>query len=618
MLLMKRLLPYFFVFIQAAASLCFLQGFSQGPQLRFRHISNEQGLSNSTIETICQDSRGFIWFGTRDGLNRFDGYQMVVYRYDANDSASISDNYIRSLYEDGNGALWIGTINGLNKYDRQTNRFTRYKHQAGNNKSLSNNYVTGIYADRKGNAWISTFGGGLNLLNRNTGAFTRFMQNPQNPYSISSNYVQKVFEDDRKNIWVATYYGGLNLLDRKTQRFFRIESDEKRLTRLSGNNIVSICQDSRGNLWFGTDDGGLNCYARDQQQFVHYFTNGEKMPDLRVLFSDSRKRLWAGQTGLYLFNDTLHRFSLYTGKGSLSSEFVKGMEEDENGNFRIATSNGLMQFNPQTFLYKKYNTADGLQGLEFEANAYLKTRKGQLFFGGVNGFNAFYPKDIERNTYRPPVYVTDFLISNKKVVPGGKDSPLQHDISATKDISLSYTQSTFSFGFAALNYTTAENNQYAYRMKELNKEWIYVGNERKASYTNLASGTYTFEVKASNNDGIWNEKGTSIHIIITPPFWDTWWFKTFVLLTIAGAGFILLYYKRKFELQQIEEKKLEEMHQMQLRFFTNISHEFRTPLSLILGPLEKLQREDAHLPFRHLPKRLRRNSAKHLHSFCWS
>lgn len=889
---MRGLLIYFFAVIQTVTLLYSYTSYAQEPKLRFKHISSEQGLSNSTIETIFQDSRGFIWFGTRDGLNRFDGYEMAVYRYNADDSTSISDNYIRCLYEDRNQALWVGTINGLNKYDRQTNRFTRYKHHAESSQSLGSNFVTGIYEDKKqdlwistfggglnlfraadnsfvhyrhngagsisddrvncmyedakgnfwigtenglnlfdrdhqtfgtrnlvpasgsktntirvikegeqgnlwigtednglylfhpdkntykhflhiekepsslgsnlvrailsdkkhhlwigtvngglnlydpgtgsffhyqnepenpaslsqrtvsalfednqqnlwvgthrgginlytpysqkfglyrlepgsnsisyndvkcffedsqgiiwigtdggglnrfdpgtklfrhyrynpydtrslssnevldvmedseGNLWVSTWGGGLNLLDRNTGTFTRFVQNPQNSHSISSNYVQKVFEDDRKRVWVATYYGGLNLLDRKTKSFTRIQSDEKRSTQLSGNNIVSICQDSKGNLWFGTDDGGLNCYERGSGQFVHYFVNGEKMPDLRVLFVDSRQRLWAGQTGLYLFNDTLKKFRLYTGKGGLATEFVKGMEEDEEGNFWIATSNGLTQFNPQTFQFKKYNTADGLQGLEFEANAYLKTKNGQLFFGGVNGFNAFYPKDIERNRFVPPVYITDFQISNKKIAAGDKDAPLRNDISATKEIRLSYKQSTFSFGFAALNYTTAENNQYAYRMKNLDKDWNYVGKERKASYTNLAPGRYTFEVKASNNDGAWNEKGTSLEIIITPPFWDTWWFKTLVLFTIAAAIVIFVYYKRRFELQKIEEKKLAEMHQMKLQFFTNLSHEFRTPLSLILGPLEKLQKEDTNPVFRQYYKTMHRNAGR--------
>ena len=856
----------FFVFLPAVRS--------QAPALRFSHISSEQGLSNSTIETIFQDSRGFIWFGTRDGLNRFDGYQIVVYRYSARDSASISDNFIRCIYEDRDQTLWIGTSNGLNRYDRLKNRFFRYKHQPTDSGSLSNNSVTGIYqdghrnlwigtyggglnllqpasgqfvhfrhgaagsvsddrvnclyedpADRlwvgtenglnlfdrntrrftvqklgnlsgkkpaeiirvissdelqrvwigtednglflldpvrktirhflhaekdpaslgsnlvrtilsdrdhhlwigtingglnlfdpvtaaffhyqnepdnpaslsqrtisalfednqhnlwvgthrgginlyipswhkfglhrqipgsnsisyndvkcffednrgiiwigtdggglnrfdpaggsfrhyrydpfnahslssnevldvmedsEGSLWVSTWGGGLNLLDRNTGTCTRFTQDLQNPYSISSNYVQQVFEDDRKNLWVATYYGGLNLLDRKTKRFIRMESDEKHLTHFMGSNVVSICQDGHGNLWFGTDDGGLNCYERSTGRFEHYFTDEEKMPDLRILFVDSRQRLWAGQAGLFLFNDSLKRFSLYTGKGGLGAEFIKGICEDRRGNFWISTSNGLTRFNPNTYALKKYNTADGLQGLEFEANAYLKTRKDQLFFGGVNGFNTFYPEDIELNRFIPPVYVTDFQILNKKVMAADKGSPLLYDISSTKEITLSYRQSTFSLGFAALNYVTAENNQYAYRMRGLDSSWNYVGNEHRAFYTNLAPGTYYFDIKAANNDGVWNEKGVTIRIKVTPPFWATWWFRILALLAIASAVFILLYFKRRVEIQQIEEKKLEEMHRMQLQFFTNISHEFRTPLSLILGPLEKLQRE---------------------------
>ena len=849
-------------------------GKSQAPALRFEHISSGQGLSNSTIETIFQDSRGFIWFGTRDGLNRFDGYQMVVYRYSARDSTSISDNFIRCIYEDRDQTLWIGTSNGLNRYDRQKNRFLRYKHLPSNSQSLSNNSVTSIYQegrhniwigtygggldllqpttgqfvhfrhgapgslsddrvnclyedpggqfwvgtenglnlfdrstrrfstqalrntpekksaevirvissdgpqrlwigteddglffldpvrknvrhflhaekdpaslgsnlvrtilpdsdhhlwigtingglnlfdpataafshyqnepdnpaglsqrtisalfednqhnlwvgthrgginlytpswqkfglhrqipgsnsisyndvkcffedsqgiiwigtdggglnrfdptgggfrhyrynpfdvhslssnevlnvmeDSEGNLWVSTWGGGLNLLDRNTGTCTRFTQDPRNPYSISSNYVQQVFEDDRKNLWVATYYGGLNLLDRKTKRFTRAESDEKHLTHFMGSNVISVCQDGHGNLWFGTDDGGLNCYERSTSRFEHYFTDEEKMPDLRVLFVDSRQRLWAGQAGLFLFNDSLKRFSPYTSKGGLATEFIKGICEDREGNFWISTSNGLTRFNPNTFTLKKYNTADGLQGLEFEANAYMQTRKGRLFFGGVNGFNTFYPEDIKLNRFIPPVYVTDFQILNKKVTTSDKGSPLRYDISATKEIALSYRQSTFSLGFAALNYVTAENNQYAYRMRGLDSNWNYVGNEHRAFYTNLAPGLYHFDVKAANNDGVWNEKGVTIRILVTPPFWATWWFRTLAVMAIASAVFILLYFKRRVEIQQIEEKKLEEMHRMQLQFFTNISHEFRTPLSLILGPLEKLQKE---------------------------
>jgi signal transduction histidine kinase/ligand-binding sensor domain-containing protein/CheY-like chemotaxis protein/AraC-like DNA-binding protein len=870
------------------------RSFSQAPKLRFKHITNEQGLSNSTIETIFQDKRGFIWLGTRDGLNRYDGYQMTIYRYEARDSNSISDNYIRYIFEDSNQVLWVGTNNGLNRFDAAANAFTRYKHHPGDARSLSNNQVECIYGDKQGrlwistyggginlfnpatnsfthfhhdpakprsliddrvnylyedsqgnfwaatesgigtfnrdagtfksyqdvacfgtdtanklirlikedrmgnlllgtknngliifnykdkictqyrhqeknpaslasdlvrsilvdrngntwvggvnggldlfhpasgsffhyqnepdnsaslsqrtisalfednqgniwagthrggvnlympntdkftlyrqepdvnslsysdvkafcedsqgnlwigtdggglnlfdrqknnfrhykydpyntgtlgcnevldimedsrnNLWVSTWGGGLNLFNRKDGRVTRFLNDPGNKNSISSNYVQKVFEDRTGNLWVATYYGGLNLFNPKTKQFTRVTEGPQQASRLRGNNIVSIEQDKAGMIWIGTDDGGLNCLNPATGQFSHYFHNEEKVPDLRVIFTDSKGRLWVGQTGLYLFNARQNNFALYTDKGGLANEFIKGMAEDDQGNFWIATSNGITQFNPETRAWKKYNTADGLQGLEFEANAYLKTRDGQLFFGGVNGFNAFYPENIRSNTFVPPVYITDFQVFNKRIVAGEKESPLETDISLTKTIRLSYRQSAFSFGFASLNYTAAENNQYAYKMDNWDKDWNYVGNERKATFTNLSPGTYVFRVKASNNDGVWNEQGPSVVVIITPPFWATWWFRALVFISIISGIIGYFQFKRKLELRKLEEQKKEEMHVEQLQFFTNISHEFRTPLSLILGPLEKLQLADPQSAYQHYYKVIYRNA----------
>jgi signal transduction histidine kinase/ligand-binding sensor domain-containing protein/DNA-binding response OmpR family regulator len=876
-----------------------LTSFCQAPRLKFKHITNEQGLSNSTIETIYQDHRGFIWFGTRDGLNRYDGYQMVVFRYDPKDSNSISDNYIRYIYEDKDYSLWIGTINGLNRFDPAKNSFTRYKHNAKDSKTLSNNLVNCIYQDRSGQLWISTFGGGINLLkpqentfthfrhdpnkpgslsddrvnylyedsygnfwvgtenglnlfnkkkgifkslqnlddfsnnksnnvirvinedpegnlllgtednglivfdythfsfthfhhkekdsssmasnlvrsilvdrkgniwigsvnggldlfvestgkffhyqnepenifslsqrtasalfednqgnmwvgthrggvnlympnaekftlyrqesepnslsyndvkafredrfgniwigtdggglnlfnrkknifqhykydpfnpksigsnevldimedseynlwvgtwggglclfNRGNGNFTRYINDPLHKKTISSNFIQKIFEDHNKNLWIATYYGGLNLLDRKTKQFTRIEEDSWHTSHLQGNNIVSINEDKTGNIWIGTDDGGLNCLNKATKKFSHYFNNEDKMPDLRILFIDSKGRLWVGETGLYLFDPKRNLFFLYTDKANLSNEFIKGIEEDKAGNFWISTSNGLIQFNPENFSFRKYNTADGLQGLEFEANANLKIKDGEMFFGGVNGFNAFYPENIKINNFIPPVYLTDFQIFNKKIVSGVKDSPLQTDISLTKKIKLSYKQSTFSFAFAALNYTALENNQYAYKLERWDNDWNYVGNERKASYTNLSPGKYTFYVKASNNDGAWNEHGPSVTIIITPPFWNTWWFKALVIAGIVASIISFYQFRRKLELRKLEERKKEEMHQVQLQFFTNLSHEFRTPLSLILGPVEKLQQEDSQSPYNHYYKVIYRNANRLMH-----
>ncbi|MEO5563636.1 MAG: two-component regulator propeller domain-containing protein, partial [Chitinophagaceae bacterium] len=581
----------------------------------FFHYQNEPdnlfSLSQRTASALFEDNQGNLWVGThRGGVNLYmpNTEKFTLYRQEP-DANSLSYNDVKAFCQDARGNIWIGTDGGgLNLFNRETNAFYHYKYDPYDTKSLGSNEVLDIMEDSEGNLWAATWGGGLNLFNKKSGNFTRYLNDPLNINSISSNYIQKIFEDHEKNLWIATYYGGLNLFDRKTKQFSRVITDPQQKTRLTGNNIVSINEDKSGNIWIGTDDGGLNCLHAGTKTFTHYFNKEERDPDLRIIFVDSKGRVWVGQTGLYLFNPEQNTFALYTHKAGLSTEFIKGIAEDDLGNFWISTSNGITQFNPDNFNFKKYNTADGLQGLEFEANSYLKTKDGQMYFGGVNGFNAFYPENIKTNTFVPPVYITDFQIFNKKIIAEEKDSPLEKDISLTEKINLSYKQSTFSFGFAALNYTALENNQYAYKLEGWDDDWNYVGNERKASYTNLSPGKYTFRVKASNNDGVWNESGPSIIINITPPFWATWWFRTLFLITVISGVILFYQFKRRLELRKLEEQKREEMHQVQLQFFTNISHEFRTPLSLILGPVEKLQSEDPQSNKNHYYKVIYRNA----------
>lgn len=558
-----------------------------------KEADDPSSLSQRTVSALLEDKQGNLWIGThRGGINLYTPGtgKFALYRQEAA-TGSLSYNDVRSFCEDSKGNIWIGTDGGgLNCFNRQTNSFTHYTYNPYNPSGISSNEVLHVSEDSDGNVWIATWGGGLNLLNRKTGRFIRFVHNPADPHSISSNYVQKVYEDKQHNLWVATYYGGLNRFDRTTRQFTRLTGDPQQQTALYGNNIISLAEDATGNLWIGTDDGGLNCYDPATQRITHYFHTDDKMPDLRVLFCDSKGRLWVGQAGLYLFDPQQKKFARYTSAAGFESEFIKGITEDEKGNFWVATSNGLTCFNPETQYFKKFNTADGLQGLEFEANAYLKTRSGEMFFGGINGFNSFFPGNIVTNNFIPPVYLTDFQLFNQKVIPG-KDAPLQQDISTAQTITLSHAQSSFSLGFAALNYTAAENNQYAYKLDGLDNDWNYVGTERKASYTNLDPGTYTFHVKAANNDGIWNEQGTTIQLVIKPPFWNTWWFRSLAILA-ALTGILAFYrFRQKLHIRRLETQKREEMHQEQLQFFTNISHEFRTPLSLILGTLEKLQKQ---------------------------
>ncbi|WP_443938497.1 two-component regulator propeller domain-containing protein [Pedobacter sp. MW01-1-1] len=579
---------------------------------QFKHYQNEPGnstsLSQRTVSSLFVDKQGNLWIGThRGGVNLYSpqAEKFKLFRQEQNKN-SLSYNDVRAFCEDrNNGNIYIGTDGGgLDTYNKTTKTFTHHRYNPFNPNSIGADAVLDITQTRNGQIYVGTWAGGLNILHAD-GTFTRYKHNAD-PHAISSDYVQKTFEDSEKNLWIGTYYGGLNLFNPQTKKFKRILTGANG-SKLNGNNIVSIAEDHEKNLWIGTDDGGLNCYNLRTKTFSHYFTGMGKMPDLRVIFVDSKGNLWIGQSGLYLFNKAKKSFSLYTKKAALNTEFIKGITEDGNGIFWISTSKGLTKFNPKTGAFKKYNTGDGIQGLEFEANAYLKTKSGELFFGGVNGFNSFYPNDIQINKFVPPVYITEFQIFNRKIQPS-EDSALENDISYTSKIKIDYDQATISFRFAALNYVSNENNNYAYKLDGQDKDWIHIGNANQAIYTNLDPGTYTFHVKASNNDNVWNENGQSVKIIISPPFWATWWFRIVSFAILCYAIYEALSFKRRLEIRKLEEEKREEIHQTQLQFFTNISHEFRTPLSLILGPIERLLKEDRQESFQNYYLTIHRNA----------
>jgi len=568
------------------------------PAGNFYHYAYEPGngssLSQRTISALFEDRQGNLWVGThRGGINIYSpGIEKFdLYRQEPS-PGSLSYNDVKTFCEDKSGNIWVGTDGGgLDLFLRDQHIFRHYRNDPFNDRSLGSNAVLDVMQDREGRLWVSTWGGGLNLFDPLRGTFTRYVNDPGDPHSISSNFVQKTIEDYAGNLWVATYYGGLELFDPLHRSFRRMIDDPSGTTSLSGKDIVSLLEDKEGRIWIGTDDGGLNCYHPDTRHFTHYFSSAERLPDLRVLFTDSKGRLWVGQKGLYLLDAERDSFRLFTTKAGLANEFIKGITEDGQGVLWIATSNGLTALNPNTSAFSKYNTGDGLQDLEFEANAFLKTKDGEMYFGGINGFNCFYPGAIRANAFIPPVYITGFQLSNRPVEPGVLGSPLASDISMTRNIQLSYRQSTFSLSFSALNFVTPENNQYAYRLEGLDTDWNFVGKENKVTYTNLGPGDYVFRVKASNNDGVWNEEGTSIRIVITPPFWKMGWFiSLLVLLGLAGV-YALYRFRTQLKLREMEALKREEIRQVQLQFFTNVSHEFRTPLSLILGPLERIMKE---------------------------
>ncbi len=567
----------------------------------FVHVENDPAnpfsISQKTVSSFCEDRQGNIWIGThRGGVNRYspqmDRFALLSQGVAGN---NLSYKDVKTFYEDRSGNIYIGTDGGgINVWNRTRQRFQYHRHDPFDPHSIGSDAVLHIMEDHTGKIWVGTWGGGLNSFDPHTGTFRRYLHNPADPTSIGSNHVWKILEDSKKRLWVGTSYGGLHLFNPSTGQFKRVFQDADDTSWITGQHVYSLLEDKLGNIWIGTEDGGLTCMAAADNRFTNYFVQLQQnvyqpAATIRVLFKDSKDRLWVGQRGLYRFEYSKNVFTTAKCAYPLHDEMIQGIQEDNHGNLWISTMNGLIRYNPDDYSYKRFTTADGLQGLEFGPNACYKTRQGEMLFGGHNGFNIFHPDSILTNKTPPPVYLTDLQISNRSVRPGASDSPLTGHISEVESILLKHDQTAFAIEYAALNYIASENNQYAYLLEGFDKQWNHVGNTRKATYTNLNPGHYVFRVKASNNDGIWNEQGAFVRIVIPPPFWATWWFRTLVALVVVGAVSTYLWLYRNLEIKKISERKKEEMHQLQLQFFTNISHEFRTPLSLILGALERIR-----------------------------
>ncbi|QMU29976.1 hybrid sensor histidine kinase/response regulator [Adhaeribacter radiodurans] len=607
----------------------------------FRHNpGNANGLSSNTVYALTNAAPGKIWIGTEQGLSLYDSAtdQFQHYAKKSEVENSLSHNSIISLLQDKQGILWIGTnSSGLNKYDRNLSTFALYQSHNPDLTSLSFNIVTAFAEKSNGDVWVGTDGGGLNLFNRETQTFSRWLPNPRNknslaspavldlvqsqktddlwigmfdgglnrynwktntfthykagnsPYHLSNNSVFRLIEDRQGNIWIGTGGGGLNKLDVKTQKITQYKFDPANPNSLSNDYIRALYEDKAGNIWVGTYSGGLNKFNPETQTFTRYDKANNNLSH-DVIFSiteDRRGNLWVGTMGggLNVLNKKTNKFTFFTEKNGLPSNVINSIVEDASGFLWLSTNNGVSRFHPEKNTFKNYSPYNGLQSYEFTDGSGLITQNGEVFFGGSNGFNLFQPAQMVDNTNVPPVVLTDLHLFNKSVDIGG-DSPLQQHISQTKTLTLPYDQAVFALEYAALDYTIPEKNQYAYILENFDKQWSHVGTERKATYTNLDPGTYTFRVKAANNDGVWNPQPTTLKIIITPPYWMTWWFR--LLLAGVVTGGVLAFYRNRLQTIREQQAKLEQ--QVQERT-AQVSHQ-----------KEELQRQATHL--KHLNEQL--------------
>ncbi len=553
----------------------------------FASSEDPYSISDTVINTIYLDRSGGLWIGTNNGLDRYDEQlkKFVHHQYQPSINNSLSNNMVNAIYEDRSNVIWVGTAGGgLNKYNRQQDKFSYFRSIPDQENGLSSNFVYPIVEDKNGFIWIGTDGTGLNRFDPLTDQFVSYKNDPNNEKSLGSNDIVSLKVGRDGTLWVGTFHGlerfnseaqtfehyqietanasilsiysiyedrdhtlwigtsrGLYTFDPLAEVFTLFSFGEDQAAPFREDRIMAITQDSNGNLWLGTFDSGLYKVNRQRTSATHYKNISDTLTSLSnnsvmVIHQDTNATIWVGTAGggLNRYNVEDETFTRFTEKNGLPNDVIYGILEDEDENLWISTNFGISRFNIATRTFRNYTASDGLQSNEFNQNAFAKSRNGFLYFGGINGFNAFKPSEIRNDPGQPPVVLTG-LSSQDGLSLLEEDQTSEY----LQAVTITWPQNSFEFEFAAFAFQQPGKNQYSYMLEGFDETWNQVKTKRVGRYTNLPGGTYTLRLRGANSDGVWNQNGQSILITVVPPFWETWWFRTMMLfalgITIAGG-----------------------------------------------------------------------------------